>query len=63
MCFDDPEGDPVWVAEAASAEIRAALTLTRRAADVELGFGVTASTTSIISSPSAPAAWHSSMAG
>ena len=38
--LDDPECDPVWVAEAASAEIRAALTLTRRAADVELGFAV-----------------------
>lgn len=32
------EDDPMWVGESASAEIRAALTLTRRAADIEYGF-------------------------
>ena len=31
------DDDPRWVGEATSAEIRVALTLTRRAADVELG--------------------------
>lgn len=35
-----PEGDPLWQSDATSAEIRAALVLTRRAADAELGFAV-----------------------
>jgi hypothetical protein len=34
------DDDPRWVGEATSAEIRVALTLTRRAADVELGFAL-----------------------
>jgi hypothetical protein len=38
--FRDLDDDPFWVAEATSAEIRAALTLTRRAADIELDFAV-----------------------
>jgi hypothetical protein len=38
--FRDVDDDPRWVGEAASAEIRAALTLTRRAADIEFGFAL-----------------------
>ena len=38
--FREVDDDPLLVAEATSAEIRAALMLTRRAADIELGFAV-----------------------
>jgi hypothetical protein len=38
--FREVDDDPFLVAEATSAEIRAALVLTRRAADIELGFAV-----------------------
>ena len=39
--MEDIEGDdPLWAAESAAAEIRVALTLTRRAADAEVGFAL-----------------------
>jgi hypothetical protein len=38
--FREVDDDPRWVGESTSAEIRVALTLTRRAADIELGFAV-----------------------
>ncbi len=39
--MENIEGDePQWACESAAAEIRVALTLTRRAADAELGFAL-----------------------